>query len=111
MQGGVHELHEVTYGKCVKCEDSDKCTDPTTYASECRSRQVQCDFCARAGRGEVDVVRGQYAAELGAEKPTQLYCQITACRDGLRTGVEQNGVLCSDQCAAVPCAKDQRRVP
>jgi hypothetical protein len=69
-KGGAHELHEVTYGKCVKCEDSDKCADPTTYAAECRSRQVRCDFCARAGRGEVDVVRGQYAAKLGPDNNT-----------------------------------------
>ncbi len=56
-------------------------------------------------------MQGQYAGELGAEKSTPLYCQITACTDGLRTGVEQNGVLCRHQCAAVPCTKDQRMVP
>jgi hypothetical protein len=43
--------------------------------------------------------------------PLPMYCQITACKDGRRTGVDQNGVLCRDQCAAVACAKDQRRVP
>jgi hypothetical protein len=32
-KGGAHELHEVTYGRCAKCEDSDKCTDPTYIRS------------------------------------------------------------------------------
>lgn len=119
MEGcsAVGRLDAVTYGECRRCQDFAACdSEPTLFPESCRSTagglQPRCGVCARAGRSDVDVVRGAYQPQPGGPA-APLYCQITPCKpvDGApRTGARQTAV-CMERCAALACPQHQVLVP
>lgn len=119
---GQGDLGKITYGKCHKCADiHGKCTVQTQYPDSCRLQKSTgvgslniergCGVCLRSLDGDVDVVQGSYKNSTGWV--SELYCQITNCKDknnGQRTGVRQNAI-CLDRCLVLVCGEHEILIP
>jgi hypothetical protein len=112
-------LSKITYGECHRCADPEgRCRDAASFPESCgplesasagpRNLPTGCGVCVRSFRGDVGVVQGRYAPQLGAGDAS-LYCQITPCKSiagAQRTGVRQNAI-CFERCRALVCGQEQ----
>ena len=81
------------YGRCELC-DSVMC-DVDEYEASCHA--PQCQKCDRSRTPGVDVLRQHWRDENGDDVP--LYCQMSACLEAGRTGVQDHGPVCEAECS------------
>ena len=90
--GRAEGFDNVHYGRCELC-DSVTC-DVDEYEVSCHA--PQCQKCDRRRTPAVDVLRQHWRDENGDDVP--LYCQMSACLEAGRTGVQDHGPVCEAEC-------------
>lgn len=90
-----------TYGECVPCEhEAVVCADAEReFPLSCST----CQACASA-RAEVAWITNQHTPSIERIGDTSnMYCQISGCRDATKTGIERSGAVCTRSCSQVSC--------
>ena len=102
------QLSKVSYGQCQICLDEQyQCPETDQYHVSCNP-EILCQKCHR--HGSMPLTSSTYTDENAATGI--LYCQVEACTDGDKTGVTENGVMCSQACdPTIACAESEEELP